>query len=468
MSGSAQKYKYGRARETLEFVQRVRWYQRPLHEHFVAKGGTRAIEIAHRRWGKDEIALSITRELAHRRPASYWHCLPEYEQGRKALWSAVNPHTGKRRIDEAFPPEIRDGKDEQSMFIRLKCGSTWQIVGSDRYNAAVGAGPAGIVMSEWALANPASWGYFRPMVEENGGWALFITTPRGRNHAHAMYEMARKSPRWFAEVSTVHDTGALSPEQIAETQTEYAALYGPAAGQAQYEQEYECSFNAATLGAIYGSEMARVRAEGRISDAVAPDPRYPVYTAWDLGVDHSTAIWWFQVTPDGIMFIDYYAAFGAGFDHFAEIAGQRGWGAKIDFVPHDARVMELGTGKTRVEQMISVGFKPQLVPGHKIADGVAAVRRMLPRCHFNETRCAAGIEALEQYANEWSADDKAFNAKPGPKWALDPADAFRYAAMAQKDLEPPPPPKPRARTVHEMSLDELWKMNDDARRGARV
>src|SRR4051812_15858730 len=123
--------------------RRVRWYQRPFHEYLV-NGGKRAIEIAHRRWGKDEIALGATCELAHRRVGNYWHCLPEYEQGRKALWTAVNAHTGKRRIDEVFPPQIRASANEQEMFIRLRNGSTWQIIGSDRYNATVGAGVCGI------------------------------------------------------------------------------------------------------------------------------------------------------------------------------------------------------------------------------------------------------------------------------------------------------------------------------------
>jgi hypothetical protein len=132
----------------LSVERRVRWYQRGFHESLVSGKKRRAIEIAHRRWGKDEITLAATCELAHKRVASYWHCLPEYEQARKALWTAVNPHTGKRRIDEAFPPEIRDSKDEQQMFIRLKCGSTWQLIGSDRYNSLVGAGIGGVVFSE--------------------------------------------------------------------------------------------------------------------------------------------------------------------------------------------------------------------------------------------------------------------------------------------------------------------------------
>ena len=115
----------------MEISRRVRWYQRPFHEYLVS-GGKRAIEIAHRRWGKDEIVLSAFCELAHKRIGTYWHCLPEYAQGRKAIWESVNAHTGKRRIDEAFPPEIRKRTKDQEMFIELTCGSTWQVIGSDR------------------------------------------------------------------------------------------------------------------------------------------------------------------------------------------------------------------------------------------------------------------------------------------------------------------------------------------------
>ena len=131
------------------------------------KGGKRAIEIAHRRWGKDEIALAVSCELLHKRVGSVWHCLPEYGQARKAIWEAVNAHTGKRRIDEAFPPETRTRTNAQEMFIELQNGSTWQCIGSDRYDATVGAGPVFIAYSEWALANPSAWAYHRPMLEEN-------------------------------------------------------------------------------------------------------------------------------------------------------------------------------------------------------------------------------------------------------------------------------------------------------------
>lgn len=430
----------------LTIERRVRWYQRPFHEYLVNTPGARAIEIAHRRWGKDEIVLAATCELAHKRVASYWHCLPEYEQGRKALWNAINAHTGKRRIDEAFPPEIRESKDEQQMLIKLKCGSTWQIIGSDRYDATVGAGVAGIAYSEWALANPSAWAYHRPMLEENNGWAAFITTPRGRNHAKAMYDMALANPRWFAEVSTVHDTGALTPAQIEESLTEYVALYGEDMGRAQFEQEYLCSFNAAILGAFYAREMLQVRSGNRVREFEPIEDR-PVHTAWDIGVRDDTSIWWFQVFQGMVFIIDCYTASGAGVDHYAEICHAKPWVRGNDYVPHDAKVKEWGTGRTRTETMRGLGLNPVLVPMATKLDGVQAVRSTLPKCVFHTRTEAVGMSALEQYRREWDDEKKTFKASEVHDWTSHLADAFRYLAMAWRNVvdpieEPKREPKP--------------------------
>lgn len=426
-------------------------HQRPLWD-YLENGGDRAVEIAHRRWGKDDVLLHRTAIAAHERVATYWHCLPEYEQARKAIWAAVNPHTGKRRIDEAFPAELRDGQaNEQQMFIRFKNGSTWQVIGSDRYNSLVGAGVAGVTFSEWALCNPSSWGYIRPMVEENGGWAAFITTPRGRNHAKAMYDMAVKSPRWFANLSSVYDTGALTAEQLAESRAEYTALYGEDLGRAQFEQEYECSFNAAILGAFYAREMANVRREGRVLDLQVIANR-PVHRAWDIGVRDDTSIWWFQVVGKRVYILDCYSASGAGVEHYAEVCVQRreqhGWIDGTDFVPHDAKVKEWGTGRTRVETMQGFGLHPQLVPLASKLDGIQASRTTLGRCLFHTRTDEVGMSALEQYRREWDDDKKTFRADEVHDWTSHLADAFRYLSLAWRqaaaaivpDKMPTPPP----------------------------
>ena len=422
-----------------------RRYQFKLWNALQNEGKKRAIEIAHRRWGKDDVILHHTAIEAHKRVATYWHALPEYTQARKAIWNAVNPHTGKRRIDEAFPQELRSKTVDDEMFIRFKNGSTWQVIGSDRYNSLVGAGVAGVVFSEWALCNPSAWGYIRPMMEENDGWATFITTPRGRNHAKAMYDLAKDNPRWFAEISSIYDTEALSQDQLDEALSEYCALYGEDIGRAQFEQEYECSFNAAILGAFYAREMVAVRREGRIAE-IEPIEGRPVHRAWDIGVKDDTSIWWFQVVGTQVFILDCYSASGVGVDHYAEIIEQRrkeyGWQDGIDFVPHDARVKEWGTGRTRVETMQGLGLNPRVVPMASKMDGINAARKTLARSVFHPRTETDGISALEQYRREWDDDKKTFKANEVHDWSSHLSDAFRYLSMSWQEIPEPKAQEP--------------------------
>jgi len=129
---------------------------------YLERGGKHAEMIWSRRAGKDEVALHRTAVAMFERVGTYWHMLPMAAQARKAIWNAVNPRTGKKRIDEAFPEQIRRKKNDQEMYIECINGSTWQVLGSDNYNAMVGAPPVGIVYSEWALSNPAAKAYLRP------------------------------------------------------------------------------------------------------------------------------------------------------------------------------------------------------------------------------------------------------------------------------------------------------------------
>jgi phage terminase large subunit len=425
---------------------RIRPHQRPFFSTWtgIDKGGVkvpqkdRLIEIAHRRWGKDEIALRATLIKSQQRPASYWHLLPEYAQGRKALWTAVNPHTGKRRIDEAFPPECIESRDEQAMFLRFKWGSTWQIVGSDRFDSLVGAGVAGVVFSEWALANPSSWGYIRPMVEENNGWAAFITTPRGNNHAKAMYDMARTNPKWFAEVSDVNATGALSADEQAEALAEYQAIYGIEFGRAMFEQEYLCSFSGAMVGAYWGAEVNKAEREGRIKE-VSVDLGHPVHTAWDLGKASNNPIWCFQVIAGQPRIVDFYQPESDDLADWVKWLDDRGYHG-TDYVPHDIIVTEWGSKRTRLETLSSMGRKPKRLPMVSVADGLQAGRATINAAVFADTpRVSAGVEGLKNYRREWNDELKAFRETPVKDWAEHIGSAFRYLSLAWKDVVPPKP-----------------------------
>lgn len=459
------------------------------------KGIKRSLLVWHRRAGKDEMALHMAAVSAHLRPANYWHCLPTYEQAKKAIWEAVNPHTGKKRIDEAFPHEVRKRTDNSSMTIEFHTGSVWRIVGSDNPDTLVGAPPAGVVFSEWALANPTAWGLLQPILLENGGWASFITTPRGRNHVRSMLEMARKNPSWFAQVLTVDDTQQVSHDQIEEARKEYESLYGKDAADALIQQEYWCSFEAAILGAYYGKEMAAAEHEGRIG-TFEPWEQFPVHTAWDLGASRneasdSMAIWFWQAVPGDkgktlIRVVDYLSGAGYSIDHYAKIikrrAEERGYQRGIDWVPHDARVPEMtssgkdGKAKLRIEVMVECGLKPKIVTDHKVADGISAVRQVFSRMYFDE-RCGDGLDCLREYQTEWDDKLKKFRDTPLNNWAAHGADAFRYLAMGFRELRAPPKdekgrmltigdPSSLPPGVGQVTLNDLWSMQKRA--GKRI
>jgi hypothetical protein len=422
-----------------------REYQEDLWKYLLG-GGKRAFEVAHRRWGKDDVCLHWTCKAAHDRIGSYWHCLPQYSQARKAIWTAVNPNTGIRRIDEAFPLYLREKTLENEMFIRFKNGSTWQLVGSDNFNSLVGAGVCGVTFSEFALCNPSSYAYINPMLVENSGWLVGITTPRGQNFAHSLYQRALKSQDedgiWFAQTQTVKDTGALDDKSLEMARLDYHALYGPDIGEQTFLQEYFCDWQAGILGAFYAHEMRKVRDQGRICMTV-PMPGEPVHRAWDIGVSDDTVILWFQVQGGRPVILDAYATSGVGVEHYAHIVHHRGWqvAGGIDWVPHDAAVKEWGSGRTRIETMKAHGLNPRFCANVSKLDGIQAARQTMGTCLFDhrlndnkDQDVAQLVPALEQYRREWDDDKKTFRASEVRDWTTHPADAFRYLALSWKQV----------------------------------
>jgi hypothetical protein len=410
-----------------------RRYQMPFWTA-MERGCKRAIPIWHRRAGKDDAVLHWTATAAHERKGVYWHMLPQANQARKAVWDAINPHTGLKRIDEAFPLALRASTRSQDMAIEFKCGSMWQLVGSDNFNSLVGSPPIGIVFSEWALADPAAWAYLSPILEENGGWAVFITTPRGKNHAYRMLQNAKKNAgEWFSQVLTIDDTGILSAERYEAIRKDRMAEFGEVFGNAMCEQEYRCSFEAAILGAYFSKEMADADREGRVCDVMA-DPSQPVHTAWDLGVDDSTAIWFFQVLAGGLHIVDYYESSGVGAEHYVDVLKERAYPYGKHFVPHDAKVKEWGSGRTRVEALQGFKLNPQLVPDHSFADGIQAARTTIPRCRFDADRCERGLDALRSYHAKYDEEARTLAKIAVHDWSSHGADAFRYMAMAWREL----------------------------------
>ena len=357
-------------------------------------------------------------------------------------------------IDQVFPKEVRKSENATEMKIELISGSIWQLAGSDNFDSLVGSNPVGVVFSEWPLTNPSAWDYVRPILAENGGWALFIYTPRGRNHGYRLFQTAEKLDHWFAEKLTVDETGIIGPEAIEEDR---------ASGMAEelIEQEYYVSFDSALVGSYFGADMKKLRKQGRVTQ-LPHEPELPVYTSWDIGVGDSTSIWWYQLVGRNIHWIDYYESSGAGIDHYVRKLKEKE--AERDFVyadhwaPHDIRVREWGTGRSRAEQAKTLGVRFRVAPQLSFEDGINAVRAILKRSVFDAHHCERGIDALETYRKEWDQDKGMFKERPVHDWSSHPVDALRYGAVSIKDRLVEPAPKfPEQRTIGQQMQDHFRK-----------
>jgi len=435
-----------------------RAYQRPLWD-YLEGGGTRAFVVWHRRSGKDDVCLHRTAIAMHERVGTYWYMLPEQAQGRKAIWDAVNPKTGKRRIDETIPPSIRDATRSQEMLIKTRNGSTWQVVGSDNYNSLVGSPPIGIVASEWALAKPAAWAYLRPILRENGGWIVFNTTPRGKNHAHRMLQGAQDDPKnWFAQVLTAQQTDVFTPAQLALEKSELQKDYGAAVGLQMFDQEYMCSFDQPVVGAVYAAEISEARAGGRIRN-VPYDPAIPVQTWWDIGGagqgGDATAIWFVQVLGPEVRFLRYYEATGQNFAHYVAVIEATKYRYSKHWLPHDARAKFLGTGRSiqemAREQLPGGADAVAISPAVNVEDRIAAARMLFPRCYFDERNCADGLDALTNYRREWVDKLGQLAAQPLHDWSSHGSDAFGEVALTVKEA-----PKPKPKRVAVQHSGGVW------------
>jgi len=353
--------------------------------------------------------------------------LPYGNQARRIVGNGMSGE-GKKFIDY-FPKEIVEKKSEQEMRIHLKNGSVIQLMGSDDPDKMVGANPVGCVFSEYSISDPSAWQLINPILAENGGWALFNGTPRGENHFYKMLLKAQADGAWYSSHLSVKDTKAIAPDELRKARDELN-------NEARFQSEYMCSFKTPVEGSYYGTYMTKAYKDKRILEEVHPEPMLPVHTAWDLGMDDATSIWFFQLFKSEIRLVHYYENSGEGLPHYARELNR--WAAMKDvtygkhYAPHDIKVRELGTGKSRLEIARSMGLKFSTVRKIPIIDGIDAVRALLPRCWFNKTQCARGIEALKGYHKEWDSSKQVFRKSPVHDSNSHGADAFRTLAVGIK------------------------------------
>jgi phage terminase large subunit len=396
-------------------------YQIPIIDAVENKGFKRVLAILPRRSGKDLTAFNLCIRECVRKPCVIYYIFPTYSQAKKVIWDSVT-NTGER-ILEYVPAALVDSMNSQEMKIRFKNGSLLQLVGSDNYDSLMGTNPQGVVFSEYALQDPRAYQYIRPILTANFGWAVFISTPRGKNHLWELYQIAITNPSWFTLKLTVEDTKHIPLSEIERERTEGIM------SEDLIQQEYYTSFTMGVEGAYYSKYIDKMKVENRIS-SVPWNSGYKVHTAWDLGVSDSTAIILFQLIGQSIHIIDCYENNKEGLEHYIKWLESKPYQYGKHIAPHDIEVKEFGTGMTRIEKARQLGIKFIVAPKLSISDGIEAVRTTLSRTWIDDAYCTKLIKALENYRQEFDVKAKVYKNNPLHDWTSHFADSVRYMCVS--------------------------------------
>ena len=403
---------------------KARSYQIPFWEA-MQSGNKRAVLVWHRRAGKEKTCWNYLIMQAFLRVGIYYYFFPHFSQGRKILWDGTDKDGFS--LLKHIPAEAIYGKPNSSeMKIRLKNGSLIQVIGTNNIDSIVGTNPIGCVFTEYSLQDPLAWTFIRPILLENGGWAVFNFTPRGSNHGKDLYEMAKNNKDWFCQLLTVDDTKILSPELIQKEREEGMS-------EDMIQQEYYCSFTLGIEGAYYAKYMQDARDEDRIG-RVAWKKQSRVNTAWDLGYGDSTSIIFFQVIGNEIHIIDYYENHGEGLPHYVKVLADKPYLYKDHFAPHDIDSHAFSSGMSAREVGLGLGIKFIVLPTLKIRleEGIEALRGIFPRIYIDEINCKYLIKCLENYRKEFDTRLEVYKDRPLHNKFSHGADAARYLAIAIK------------------------------------
>lgn len=397
-----------------------REYQLPVLDALENAGYKKLFLLWHRRSGKDVVAFNAMIRAAIRKVGVYFYCLPTYSHARKVIWDGILSN-GMKFLD-FIPPELIAGKNGQEMKITLVNGSLIQLVGSDTASQSlVGTNPQGVVFSEWALAEPSAYQFIRPALVYNQGWMIAVTTPRGRNHAFEMHEIAKESSDWFVSVKTVLDTGVISMDEINnERKTMSEDLI---------QQEYFVSYAAGVEGSYYCRYLDKARLNGQIG-IVPWEPSFKCWSAWDLGVHDKTVILVWQQVGAIIRVIDYIEGCDKGLDYYSKLIKDKPYTWGGHFAPHDIKVRELSTGLSRLELARRLGINFTVLPNIPIEDGIELARVSFSKLYIDEQHCKPLIAALESYRREWDDKRKVYKDNPLHDQFSHAADAFRYMCMS--------------------------------------
>jgi len=411
------------------------------------------VVVAHRRCGKTVACINdlIYKALVENKEnGRYAYIAPYYSQAKTIAWDYLL----------RYSKPVMAKANQSELWVELINGSRIRLFGADAGENLRGLYLDSVVLDEYADMKPSIWGsVIRPLLADRAGSATFIGTPKGHNAFWEIYNKATKDDGWYVKVLRASQTGLL-PQAELEDAAKMMSLD-------QYEQEMECSFEAAIMGAFFGKEM-RVLTDAKRITTVEYDKMFPCHTAWDLGYSDDTAIWWYQVVYGELRILDYHSSNGHQVSYYTDLINskQQEFGYKYGYhhLPHDARAKTLASGGKSIIEQISSKIpltSLKIVPSLSLQDGIQATRLALMRSWFDAERCHDGIECLRQYQREYDEDKKVFRDKPKHDWTSHGADAFRMLAIAWKEEDKTTPKDNSIRGIvvgeNTTTLNDMWK-----------
>lgn len=387
--------------------------------------------VVHRRGGKTfacvaDLCLKAIR--TRKKNARYAYIAPFRTQAKEIAWTYLKMLTEGMRDGPPREAELR---------VKLFNGSWITLYGADNPDSLRGLYFDGAVLDEYGDMKPSLMGeVILPCLLDRKGWLVVIGTPKGRNQFFDLKKKAEKDAGWYFMELQASKSGIIADEDLQQIQSQMSAE--------EYEQEMECSFDAALKGSYYTALMNELEEKGQISDLPLYNPEQKVSVAADIGYSDSSAWWFWQTRPDGFAIIDYYTAQGEKLRHYLTMLAERGYEYDEIWMPHDARAKSLQTGRSTIEQMMNPhatcpelyqdGDKLPLriVPRMAVQHGIEAVRMILPNCWFDRANTIDGREALRSYHRKWNENTQSFDDKPNHNWASHGSDAFRMLASVAK------------------------------------
>ena len=415
-----------------------------------------SVTVAHRRAGKTVARINklvkeaVMCELPNPR---FSYLAPYYVQAKDIAWMYLKNYTAP-----FIPHGLKVNESELSVTLPFN-GAVLKLYGAENIERMRGLYQDGIVLDEaQGVAKKALTTVILPSLSDRKGWLDVSGTPKGwDNLLGEIVKMAKKNPdQWFLQILKASETGLIDPTEL---QTMRQLM-----PENEYLQEFECDFDAAITGAVYGKWISECESAGRFKSNLY-DPSLPVHTAWDLGYSDSTAIWFWQKSGLEIRLVDYYENNNQDIGHYCDYIKQKDYRYADHFVPHDAANGLLAAGgRSIVDQAFNHGVKMRVVAATSQMNGIEAARKILSQCWFDPDTCADGISALRQYQFEFDADKQSYRNKPRHDWSSHGCDAFEIIGQVfKKDIESQKPSRPRF--LHETTIDELFNSTQSTNSG---